>query len=386
MTELGKYIQLLYDRNLSLPEDTAFSAQDATIITAGEAEWRPFTEAALASLGTRCMILARPPHPLQQMLRFLSDHYEESGVIHPRDSETRTFLHNIPVVDEKDVVDALKEKKTALTKDGRIAATGAMTVEQGFVNYSSALFSLFVLFFVESCELAKEKLLPENRKLLAVELIHWYREGLTKFSTPRFISAPFNSEKKLLDAIHQAGKATVDAGLVDSFFGNISMLHNDILYISQTGSTLDKLEGHIDRCPMDDSRTSALTSSSEFSAHRAVYENNPDLQGILHGHPRFAVILSMLCEDRATCKNARDCNILCSRDRMIFDIPVVPGEVGTGPTGIATTLPPAFRGRGVMVYGHGLFAAAWKDFNEAFETMMDLELLSLKECEGILVN
>ena len=76
-------------------------------------------------------------------------------------------------------------------------------------------------------------------------------------------------------------------------------------------------------------------------------------QCILHGHPRFAVILSMDCEAE-DCEKRGRCHIDCDRERLLGDIPVVPGEVGTGPRGLVNTLPPAMVGRrGVIVYGHG---------------------------------
>jgi hypothetical protein len=63
-------------------------------------------------------------------------------------------------------------------------------------------------------------------------------------------------------------------------------------------------------------------------------------------------------------------------------VPIVPGEVGTGPFGLCNTLPPALVGtkggttgqrRGAIVYGHGLFTLGAVDFRDAFATLMDVE-------------
>ena len=163
--------------------------------------------------------------------------------------------------------------------------------------------------------------------------------------------------------------------MVDSFFGNISYKLNDTIYISQTGSSLDELAGYIDPCPIDNSATVAITASSEFKAHKSIYELT-DCSAILHGHPKFSVILSMIC-DKSECKSRGKCHVHCPEQRFVAGIPIVPGEVGTGPSGLCNTLPPAMRNhKGVIVYGHGLFTRGNHDFIDAFKTLMTTE----KEC------
>ena len=80
----------------------------------------------------------------------------------------------------------------------------------------------------------------------------------------------------------------------------------------------------------------------------------------------------MLCDDMK-CANRGLCHINCSKGRFMQDVPIVPGEVGTGEKGLATTLPPALKGRGAIVYGHGLFTTGTKDFREAFLNLLDIE-------------
>jgi ribulose-5-phosphate 4-epimerase/fuculose-1-phosphate aldolase len=164
---------------------------------------------------------------------------------------------------------------------------------------------------------------------------------------------------------------TVESRMVDSFFGNISYRLGDTIFISQTGSSLDELEGHIDPCPVDGTSTTAITASSEFSAHKSVYNLTGRL-AILHGHPKFCVILSMMC-DREECPGRGTCHTACKEKRYIDDIPIVPGEVGTGPTGLCNTLPPSLTGRGSIVWGHGLFTTGAHDFRDAFASLIDVE-------------
>lgn len=55
-------------------------------------------------------------------------------------------------------------------------------------------------------------------------------------------------------------------------------------------------------------------------------------------------------------------------------MPIVPGEVGTGPTGLCHTLPPAIAESGAaLVHGHGVFTAGATDFNQAFARLLDTE-------------
>ncbi len=93
----------------------------------------------------------------------------------------------------------------------------------------------------------------------------------------------------------QAGKQVVADRLVDSFFGNVSYCLNHILYISQTGAALDELDGCIDPVPLDGSTSAGITASSELSAHLEIIART-GCRAILHGHPRFSVILSMDCD------------------------------------------------------------------------------------------
>ena len=172
-----------------------------------------------------------------------------------------------------------------------------------------------------------------------------------------------------------AGLKTFEYRLVDSFFGNVSYCWKDTLYISQTASSLDELSGCIDPVPLDNSTSAGLTASSELTAHLKTIEIT-GRKAILHGHPKFSVILSMDCDpdEKAACNFKELCHIKCPKKRFIGHIPIVPGEVGTGPTGLCNTLPAALSGSdSAIVYGHGLFATGKNDFSDAFKTMLDIE-------------
>jgi ribulose-5-phosphate 4-epimerase/fuculose-1-phosphate aldolase len=170
----------------------------------------------------------------------------------------------------------------------------------------------------------------------------------------------------------QAGRQTVALGLVDSFFGNLSYRLDGILYISQTSSALDELQGCIDPCPLDGSSSAALTASSELSAHRAIVQQTGK-RAVLHAHPKFAVIMSLIC-DHDSCDQRSSCHRSCPHPRQVAGIPIVAGEVGTGRYGLCHTVPPALADNpGVIVYGHGVFSAARDDFQDALNQLLKIE-------------
>ena len=119
---------------------------------------------------------------------------------------------------------------------------------------------------------------------------------------------------------------------------------------------------------MDNSTTTGITASSELLAHRRIYEAS-GCHTILHGHPKFAVVMSMLCEEQHC--PVSDCWKDCAKVRLLGDTPVVAGEIGAG--GLAKRVAPVIAGQGrAVVYGHGVFTAG-NDFGEAFRAMVEVE-------------
>ena len=152
-------------------------------------------------------------------------------------------------------------------------------------------------------------------------------------------AGPLESSEDILREIAAVGRYTVERGLVDSFFGNISCRTDKLLYISQTAASLDALTGCIDPVPFDNSSTVGITASSELAAHRRIYETS-DAKVILHGHPKFSVVMSMLCEEKEC--TITDCWRECPQVRFLGGTPVVAGEIGAG--GLAKRVPPVIAG------------------------------------------
>ena len=351
-------------------------------------------------LNINALVHLRPGPPYDRIIGFLSDRaLKGSGRITPEDCETRTFLHDLPVADRYEaapIIHALSQRKTVIIPSGKTKKTapkpeetslgpavivpGTLTPEQGFVHVSSVCFACFVKFLSDYLRGLKTGQADPEMDAVFQQILPFLEPSgpgpVPPLSLP-LMSGPFTDEAQVTAAMSQAGNQVVAHRLVDSFFGNVSFCLNDILYISQTGAALDALEGCIDPVPLDGSSSAGITASSELSAHLEIIART-GCRAILHGHPRFSVIMSMDCDpdQKAACAFNTRCHTHCPVPRHIGNIPIVPGEVGTGPFGLCHTLPKAFdTSDTVIVYGHGVFATGKDDFIPAFSHMTAVETL-----------
>ncbi len=314
-------------------------------------------------LNISSLIVARPAPLLWSIITRLADRDE---IIRPCDCESLTFFHDVPVVHSLQAVPvarALNRRKGCIVKDTGIVTFGTVTLEQAFITLSSICFACLVKFFSDALNgLHGCGCIPKPDPVwidAVLELI-----GQAAPMPSRSIAAvhELKDETQIIRAMDEAGKALVGSRLVDSFFGNISYRQGEVIYISQTGSSLDELPGCIDRVPLDGSSTCEITSSSELLAHVKTYELTAD-NAILHGHPRFSVIMSMFGGE-----------LPFGEKRFVEDIPVVSGEVGAGRHGLSHTLPPAMQEYGgAIVSGHGTFTSSSGSFSEAFERLSEIE-------------
>ncbi len=362
--------KLLADRSAS-PGTIAIAVQDDQLFAIGNEYTASLAEQILAKLNALALVVATPPLPFADLLVRRSSPTDRQIV--PNDTENRTFLHDIPFIRSEDQDESLAQRiagllggrKGVIVQGIGIIAVGSITVEQAYINYSSVFHSTFVKYLQdvlnEGFQLAGE------RKSFAQFRSEWLlpltADGLS------FRTGVLTQREDILDELARVGRYTVERGLVDSFFGNISCRCGDLIYISQTGASLDALPGCIDPVPFDNSTTTGITASSELLAHRRVYETSGAIT-ILHGHPRFAVVMSMLCEE-IECRVA-DCWKECPKVRFLEDTPVVAGEIGAG--GLAKKVPPVITGPGkAIVYGHGVFTIGAEGFEEPFKRMVEVE-------------
>jgi ribulose-5-phosphate 4-epimerase/fuculose-1-phosphate aldolase len=374
---LIKYEKKLVESGLAGSGDPLLGILDA------ETEWnrddgsRKIFEKIFENLNINSLIFSKPEEPYYSIINYLAK--ISGNVIRPSDCETRTFFHDLPVSTEfsaDSIISKLKKRKCVIIPGHGILSYGTVSIEQAFITFSSVCFSCFVKFFSDYLfELRSGR--PENDFKKVFEKVSYFLAPPPPLSRS-LQKSPFHSDKEVLDAINEAGSLMVGLKLVDSFFGNISYRHEDTLFISQTGSSLDELAGNIDLCPLDGSSCAGITASSELPAHLEIIKRTGH-KAILHGHPRFSVILSMDCGIR-DCAGKGLCHIKCPRERDVCGIPVVSGEVGSGSSGLCNTVPAAIMNKpGVIVYGHGLFTTGAEDFNVPFKNLLEIENTCYRE-------
>lgn len=376
---LRKFTEKIISQSLSAYDKILFLAIDDEIYSYGGLQNPRIRDAMfkifdLMEINSLLVALPGPPYNLilRELLRWGKT---EGKKVIPEDCETRTFFHDIPVVDLFDsslIYRALSERKSVIVEDGpAIVSYGTVSPEQAFVSFSSTCFSTFVKYFYDSLLYLRGTLRDDRERPKVFDKIRSYIRPVHIGDT-RLAGGIPSGEDELVKMLTEAGRLLIEKRLVDSYFGNISACMNDTIYISETSASLDELEGAIDAVPIDGSSSVGITASSEFPTHRAIYRETA-YRFILHGHPKFSVIMSMYCE-KEDCPLRGECYRRCPEKRFLCGTPIVPGEIGTGRTGIVNTVPAAFReSDAVIVYGHGLFAAGMEDFNHPFQRLVEIE-------------
>jgi ribulose-5-phosphate 4-epimerase/fuculose-1-phosphate aldolase len=347
---LQKYVGKLARAGLTETGGALIGLRGAKTVWSREDKACAALETVLDAIDKQAILFAEPAEPYRTIIEYLAE--TSGGVIEPRDFETRIFLHDLPVLREFDpqaVAAALKRRRSVI-----IAGCGAC----------------FVKFFSDTLYSVRRNSMDHRRRAVLKKVLE--RLDPPPAITGALMKGPFAAEGQILSAMEEAGRLMVDCRLVDSSFGNISYFADPVLYISRKGGALDELHGRIVPVSLADPAAPPETASTEFPAHREIVLATGQ-RAVLHGHPKFAVILSLDCE-KDDCEGRDACHTRCPHERSVGDIPIVAGEAGAGPFGLCHTVPPAMRDHpGVIVYGHGLFTAGKHDFNEAFERLAAIE-------------
>jgi ribulose-5-phosphate 4-epimerase/fuculose-1-phosphate aldolase len=380
---IDKYIGKLEARGLARREDSTLIALDADMFSNRPLEGRfSVLERVFGLMNISSLLFARPAEPYWGVIREVLRHEcgaAGPGCVAPLDCETRTFFHDIPVIDEFDpqaISRALSSRRSVIIRDLGVVASGPFTPEQAYVSFSSVCFSMYVKYFsdtlsrFEACAAEGRPIAEEDRSAF-MKISRTALDAQPDSSEIALRQGPPRSEDEALEMLAEAGRAVVDRRLVDSYFGNISYVFGEKILISRTGSSMDELEGCVDILPLDGSSTAGITASSEFSAHKGVFLRTGK-RAILHGHPKFSVIMSMRCDKKGCART--DCHRACPETRDIRGVPIVPGEIGVGPYGLVNTVPLAMSaGRGAIVYGHGVFTSGDDDFRGPFDMLAGIE-------------
>ncbi len=363
--QLQRYEKLLVNEKTARPGRIALAAQNDRLCYHGPTELKELTSLLLQRLDCCAVIVGEPNLPFGDLLIQRSS--PPVTVLTPRDSESRSSLHAIPCVPfthttttlARQICDVLQTRKGCIVEGLGLVSLGSLTVEQAYIVWSSLVHATTIKYF--------EDLLTggPHLKQEAALLQRCRAEYLQPLQPEAYYQGQHELSEHHNDIIKEMcaiGHATVMMGLVDSFFGNISYATKEGLYISQTSARLDELQQQVDFVPANGSSTSGITASSELPAHRAIVAAT-GCRTILHGHPRFSVIMSFFAGFKET-----------DNWQQLDGIPVVQGEGGVG--GLAENLSAAFRNSGsnaVIVQGHGVFAISRHNFREPLITLTKVE-------------
>ena len=369
--DLQKYLDKMVEAAVIDTDNCVFMACDDVVSSLGRSPYQRLAEQIFSNVGSTSLILASPPLPVLDLL--LRRTAPNASCIVPSDTETRTFLHDVPIVRKEDFnsenvsipAGLLGQRKGILIEGVGLVALGSVTVEQAYINYSSLYHALFIKLLMQ---LLTDEQPPDSIEIAVLEPLLADLETPLAEHVADLYGGVIDNDHRALQCIDEVGRRTVALNLVDSFFGNVSCSLPGKVLVSQTGASLDELAGCIDIVPDDNSSTAGITASSELIAHRAIYKHTR-ARVILHGHPRFSVLLSLLCEE--TDCHVSDCWKECKRPRFLGEVPVVAGEVGAG--GLAKNVPPVIEKGIAVVYGHGVFAIGFENFQEPLRRMIQLE-------------
>ena len=357
------------------PGRVAMFMQDDTISAVGPDDLRNLGYPLIKQLGLPALTLFEPALPFYN---YVINKVQSGHTVIPTDTETRTFLHDIPFIRKTELsadpiaqlTELLGQRKGVMVEDLGIIATGPVTLEQAYINASSIFHAIFVKYLLD---LLRDGFMNHKEKddFICFEK-NWFKSPAQP--EPPLRSGLLTDPIEIYTAMANTGRNTVQSRLVDSSFGNISCKSGETIYISQTGASLDALEGCIDPVPLDDSSTCGITASSELLAHRLIYEQTGE-GVILHGHPKFSIIMSMVCDINSCAQ--QDCWQNCPEIRSCRGIRIVPGEIGAG--GLAEKVSPVINQNGkVIVFGHGVFTFG-QDFREAFDALRQTEVACMNE-------
>ncbi|ETR71547.1 MAG: hypothetical protein OMM_08048 [Candidatus Magnetoglobus multicellularis str. Araruama] len=166
---IQKYEQKLYQAGLVSTGNAVIGALDDECVWNQFHDKRPDLEKILTSLPINALIFAKPAMPFGPIIDNLSASANET--ICPQDTESRTFLHEIPIIrqwDRNKIIQGLSHRKAVIVPQMGVIATGALTPEQAFVVYSSLCFACFVAFLVKNANVHMKTSLPTQNVIVFI--------------------------------------------------------------------------------------------------------------------------------------------------------------------------------------------------------------------------
>ncbi len=150
------------------------------------------------------------------------------------------------------------------------------------------------------------------------------------------------------EEISKFGRKLVASGLTYAHFGNISLISDENILITSTGSMLDEIgEGQVIEVTLEGPCPQDALASCETVVHRAIYEKTK-AGAVIHTHSPYAVATSILEEGPFEPMDGEGA-------RFLGAVSIVGGDMGS--QRLAKSVSNALKeGRACIVRGHGVFA------------------------------
>lgn len=103
----------------------------------------------------------------------------------------------------------------------------------------------------------------------------------------------------LASEVVRYAKLISEAGFTKGTWGNISLRHEDFVYITPSGYPYDFLNPHdITVVNLNGEKLyGTLKSSSELPLHIEIYKNRNDVMAIIHTHPIYSTVVSLVTDE-----------------------------------------------------------------------------------------
>lgn len=104
-----------------------------------------------------------------------------------------------------------------------------------------------------------------------------------------------SEESKIREALCETGRSLYERGLTHGSTGNLSVRLSDGFLMTPTGASLGKLDpSRLSRLDAQGRLLSGDAPTKEHFLHRAMYEERPDAQAVVHLHSGYATAVSVL--------------------------------------------------------------------------------------------
>ena len=189
--QIEKYRSKLIRDRTAVPDSIRFYRLDDVVSSSRADEWLPVFTEVLSGLNVTALLFAMPTLLFADLL------VERAPVdtvrLLPKDSETKTFLHDIPFIRKTEwqespktelagkIIRCLKERKAVIIEGLGVVASGGLTVEQAYIGYTTIFHTTFIKYLLD---LLKEGFkLPGEREAFEEFRKTWGRqvdmEGVT---------------------------------------------------------------------------------------------------------------------------------------------------------------------------------------------------------------